>query len=151
MGPVAGAIIGALLYVLLPGVANEVNQSWGTNIRQRAETLAAKIYKKLMANSKTKDKLIEAYQNKNNNLLSSLINQAGYSVQASALQKEIKEAKEKYLNKNDELTDKNTNLTNLYNKVVNAGNMAGSSIAANVSGEDTIKNVSKLVDGGVEN
>jgi hypothetical protein len=154
---IIASIVTALLYIAVPGIRSEINQGWGTSIRQRAEKIAADIYTKLMSNNKTKDQLMEAFNRKDNDLMSALINQAGYSSQASALRKQIQQERKNYKEKNSKLVDQSTQLTNQYNKIVNAGNAAGTSISANNAAEKIIKDVQNdtskiqtLVNGGEE-
>lgn len=146
-----GVIIGIIASILLAGggiAYQEGTQAWGNDIRSKAEKLAKQIYTKLMSNNQTKDKLIEAYQNKDNNLLSSLINQAGYSAQATALRKEIQKNKSEYQSNKSKLDKESVDLTNQYNKVTNAAAYSGSTLSANKWAEDTVKDVDNLVNGG---
>jgi type I site-specific restriction-modification system R (restriction) subunit len=142
------AIISAILYIIAPTLYNEGVQHWGAQIRDKAEKLARQIYTKLAANSLTKDKLIEAYQNKDNRLLSDLINQAGYSAQKVSLQKEMSEAKKQYSAEKDKLEKENIDMTNDYNKLINAANTAGYSVTGNMAAEDVVRDTERLVNGG---
>jgi 3-dehydroquinate dehydratase len=147
----AAVIIGMIASILLTagGYAyQEGTQAWGNDIRRKAEQIAKQIYTKLSANSQTREKLMEAYQQKDSSLLSSLINQAGYSNQKVALTKAITNARKEYNTKKKELDRENTELTNQYNKVNNAANYSGSTLSANRWAEDTVNEVDNLVNGG---
>lgn len=145
------SIISAILMTAIPMLLQEQVQNYGGDIKNRAEKLAKDIYTKLSNNTKTRDKLIEAYQTKNNDLLTSLVNQSGYGPQAEALRRELVKARDQYNAKNSALVDKNTELTNQYNQVVNAGNQAGISFSGNSNASNNLDQVESLVNGGAEN
>lgn len=150
-GAISAAIVSALLYFVLPTVSAEVNSGWGTNVRQRGEKLAQEIYSKLVKNSETREKLLEAYQNNDSNLMNALVSQAGYSSQVTALRNAMSKRKQEYQAKKKANTEENVKLTNMYNELNNSMNAAGSGIAANVAAEQTLKRISNLVEGGTQN
>jgi Arc/MetJ-type ribon-helix-helix transcriptional regulator len=147
---IAGAIIAFIAQNLVPWAINEGQQNWGASLKNRANELAKKVYAQLMKNNTTKEKLIDAYNNKNGDLLNSLVNQSGYANQAEVLREAISKERAKYKENLQKVNEENKELTNTYNTIQNASAQAGLSYGSNYSAQNTLDSIENLVNGGAE-
>ncbi len=146
-----GEIITALLYLLAPYIINEGMSTKSLNLKLKAEALAKKLYNMIADNNELKDRLVEAYSQKNSGLMNQLLNQAGYSAQVQALKNEISKASKAYQQKKAAYTKQNAELSNAYNKANNAYAEANTGIINNLKAEASLKDVENLVNGGNDN
>lgn len=149
-GAVVGAIVAFIAQNLVPVLINEGQQGWGASLKDRANELAKKVYAQLMKNNTTKEKLIDAYNNKNSDLLNSLVNQSGYANQAAVLREAISKERAKFRANVQKVDKENTELTNTYNTIQNASAQAGMSYGSNYSAQKTLDSIENLVNGGVQ-
>lgn len=145
-----GAVIGAISMVLLTtaGIAYpEVISAVGTKRSSRLYNISKQLYNMIADNQDLVDKLADAYQHKDADLATQLLQGAGYGPRSQAIREAANKAREAYFASKKELTKQGATLTNMYNEVNQA--MANTnSIAGNKQARRVADSVEQAIQGG---
>jgi hypothetical protein len=144
------AIVGAILMVVLTaaGIAYpEIISAQGTKRTQRLTEIAKKIYNKISDNRELMEKLADAYQRKDADLATQLMQGAGFGPRTAAIRDAIKEAKTVYQEQKTALMKKDAELNNQYNEV-NQASYNTNTIAGISNADRVADSVEQAINGG---
>lgn len=145
-----GAIIGAILMVACTaaGIAYpEIISAQGTPRVRRLTDLAKKIYNQISDNRELMEKLADAYQRKDADLATQLMQGAGFGPRTAAIREAAKEAKAAYQAQKTALMKKDAELNNQYNEV-NQASYNTNTIAGIQNADRVADSVEQAINGG---
>jgi len=148
-----GAVIGAILMVVLTaaGIAYpEVISAVGTKRTNRLTEIAKKIYNMISDNQELMDKLTDAYNRKDADLATQLMQGSGFGPRTSAIREAIKDAKTAYQAEKKDLMKQNADLNNKYNQV-NQASYNTNTIAGIQNADKVADSVEQAINGGAQN
>lgn len=149
MDPVTGAIIMVLLSAA--GIAYpEIISAIGTPKMNRLTSIAKKIYNKISDNQELLDKLTDAYQRKDTDYATQLMQGSGFGPRTTAIKQAIKEAKAAYDDSKTGLMKRNAELNNAYNQV-NQAAYNTNTIAGIINADRVADSVEQAINGGANN
>lgn len=143
-------IVGLILAMATYGVDQAIKLK-GNKVSTKLQNTAKQIYTQISKNTSLLDKLSDAYNRQDNELMSELLSGAGFGVRADALKKARQENQSAYNKEKQSISDQNTQLQNAYNQVSQASYNTND-IAGIEQGKDVLKSVdsvSQLVEGGI--
>lgn len=126
-----GYLVASLLLMLAGYAIPESISDRGNKIKNHIRPQVEKLYNKVKNNESYLNKLYEAYMNKNNNLISSLLSSAGFGPRATQIRKSINNNTKKYYEEKDFIDKQITNDTNKMSELESAYNAAGTSYSNN--------------------
>lgn len=143
-------VIGLALAMVTYGVDQAIKMK-GNKVSSKLQNVAKQLYTQISKNNTLLDKLSDAYNRKDNEMMSELLSGAGFGVRADAIKKARDKAKEEYQSERQSVTDQNTKLQNAYNQTsqasYNTNDLAGISQGKDVL--NSVDSVSQLVEGGI--
>jgi hypothetical protein len=145
-----GAIIGAITMVVLTaaGIAYpEVISAVGSGRMNRLTEIAKKIYNQISDNRELMEKLADAYQRKDADYATQLMQSSGFGPRTEAIRNAAKEAKAAYQAQKAELQKKDADLTNKYNEV-NQASYNTNTIAGIQNADRVADSVEQAINGG---
>lgn len=145
-----GAVIGAILMVLLTAGSiayPEIVNGFGTERTKRLTDIAKKIYNMISDNRELIDKLTDAYQRKDSDYATQLLQSSGFGPRSEAIRKAMTEAKAAYQKQKTDLQKKDADLTNKYNEV-NQASYNTSTIAGIQNADRVADSVEQAIQGG---
>lgn len=143
-------IVGLILAMATYGVDQAIKLK-GNKVSTKLQNTAKQIYTQISKNTSLLDKLSDAYNRQDNELMSELLSGAGFGVRADALKKARQKNQSAYNKEKQSISDQNTQLQNAYNQVSQASYNTND-IAGIEQGKDVLKSVdsvSQLVEGGI--
>lgn len=105
---------------------------------------------KIQNNNQLLDKLTDAYNNRNSELLTEILQGAGFGPRNQAIKDAIIANKEQYTNKKSIIEAENTDLTNKYNEANSAAYATGT-IAGAQHAKEVYNNINQAINGGLSN
>lgn len=129
---------------------NEIMYALGTKGANKLVTLAKKIYNKIADNQELLDKLTDAYNRRDNQYMTELMQGAGFGPRTASIKEAMKIAKEQFQAKKAEHVKENARLSNLYNQANQAMSGAGT-MAGNINIDDTVASIEQQINGGANN
>lgn len=146
-----GTIVATVVASMLTYGATQGIEMYGNKISKKLQTQAKQIYTQIAKNSNLADKITEAYNRKDNELVTELVNGAGFGSRAAALQEARAQNLKEYQTNKQSITGQNAKLQNAYNQATQASYNTGD-IAGISQGKDVLTSndsVSQLVEGGL--
>lgn len=143
------AIVGIVLTIAGYAVP-EITQSTAKNARSKLTKLARQFYTEIQGNQNLLDKLYNAYMNKQNSLINSIMIGAGFGDRMDHLRKSLNKATQEYENEKAALTKRQAKVTNAYNETTSELNNVGSSITANVQARKFADAMNQSINGGIQ-
>lgn len=132
MGTLGLILASVIMSIASVGYAETV-RAVGNKVNDRLVKTANNIYTKIANNNQLLDKISEAYNTKNNNLLQDIFTSAGFGPRIDALQKELESTKKDYQTQKHTIENENVQLQNQYNELASAqaglGTIAGNQYA----------------------
>lgn len=148
MDPASIAFIVSVIVEMITQGVNLGAQHKGTNIRSKITKLSNIMTSKLRQNNEDMNKLIDAYQNKNSSLFMQIANQSSIGPAIEALRREIKNVRDEYAEKRQEISKEGEKLEHLSNNLANASMNSGT-IGGNKAAKETIENIDQAINGGL--
>lgn len=156
---IASIIVGIIGILISIGsaAANEITSAAGNDTAGKLTRVAKNIYDKISKNSDLLNKLTDAYNSKNNSLVTELLQGAGFGPRSEAIKRAIKDLGTEFNQNRAKVQKQVADLTNQYNEVTTAANKAGTTIANTMyadetynkfKSEDSESSVDQLVNGG---
>lgn len=145
-----GTIIAGLALAMVTYGVDQAIRMYGNNISTKLQTMAKQLYTKISKNNQLLEQLTDAYNRKDNELLTELLSGAGFGARAQAL-KDARDTNTKtYQDKKQQISDENTKYQNAYNQVsqasYNTGDIAGIKQGQQIASDNSIN---QLVKGGL--
>lgn len=145
-----GFLIATIAITLVTVGLQEGTAHFQGKVSNKLIKLGQQLYTKMNKNSTLKNKIIEAYSSKDNQLMTAILNGAGFGPRLRQLEAERKAAKEKYNQEVNTLDNEQTDLTNKFNEVSSA-TYGNGTISGVVHSNNVYKNVSQQIEGGINN
>lgn len=149
MEVIAGII--ALMIATAVGIGYpEVISSVGTKTSAKLNQIAKKIYNMIADNQELMDKITDAYNRKDGEMATQLLQGMGFGNRNQAIKDAINAAKTEFQGQKAELVKKNADLTNKYNEA-NTASYNTNTIAGIHRGDEVIESLEQAVNGGSDN
>ena len=153
-------IVGLILAMATYGVDQAIKLK-GNKVSTNLQNVAKQIYTKISKNNSLLEKLADAYNRNDNELMSELLSGAGFGTRATKLKKAREEAQSSYNKEKQSISDQNTQLQNAYNQASQAsyntsdlaGINQGKEVLNNLGVKTTsgsVDSVNQLVEGGLK-
>lgn len=141
------AVLGLALAIAQAGYAT-VAAEWGARIDARALSLARDIATRINKNNALKEKLTNAYNSRNAELVNSTLRGMGFGPRAAALYKQRMELEDAYHKEYNDLSERNVNLSAAQERANAAAMLAGSSHSGNKAAEQVVSGLEQNIKGG---
>lgn len=141
-------IAGLALAILTAGYQTIVSE-FGAHVDNKALRLAKDIASKIGSNNALKEKLTNAYNDRNTSLINSLFRGMGFGPRAEVLNRMKIENESNFQNKINQINKENVEFEKQQNMANQASMLGGTSIQGNIKGEEIINQIEQNINGGV--
>lgn len=128
----------------------EAVTAYGNKVSSKVINLAQQLYTKIQNNNELLDRLNEAYNSKNSELVTELLQGAGFGARSQAIKDALSSLKSDYQGQKSKISAENTDLTNKYNEATSASYATGT-IAGAKHAENVYNNINQAINGGINN
>lgn len=140
-------IIGLALAILTAGYQTIVSE-FGAGVDHDALKLAKDIASKIGSNNALKEKITNAYNDRNTSLINSLFRGMGFGPRAAVLNKMKIENEKNFQDKINKINKENVELEKYQSSANQASMLGGTSIQGNIRGAEIINDIEQNINGG---
>lgn len=144
------AVITGLALAMVTYGVDQAIRMYGNKVSSKLQTMAKQLYTKISKNNQLLDNLTDAYNRKDNELLTEILSGAGFGARSQALKDARETNTKEYKDKKQQVSDENTKYQNAYNQVsqasYNTGDIAGISQGTQIANDNSID---QLIKGGL--